>query len=32
MEAKDIVTILEAHNAISGLIIENTNIKNNKFV
>ena len=33
MEAKDIVSILEAHNAISGLIIENTNIKkNNKFV
>ena len=32
MEAKDIVTV-QTHNAISGLIIENTNIKkNNKFV
>jgi len=33
MQAKDIVRILETHNAIGGLIIENINInQNNKFI
>ncbi len=32
LEAKDLVTVLEAHNGLTGLIVENANIKKDKAV